>query len=226
MTQAILGAMAQYYYIEIDGMVYLVEEGGRLRFPRSLEELNFEIEIEHPMAVEGQEVLFSKPLIAYYPQGKGWWHKDRIPLLDEADPIVRRAINLSLPRVVAEGVIIKGGEILLVKAKRGYLKDTWNLPGGFVTYGESPAQAVAREVGEEVGVRCRAGRLLGVESFIGKKSFNHWHMFFYKAELLDGEFHPAADEIAEVRWFPLKEAVELIESPVMRRKVREIFLRP
>lgn len=207
-------------------MVYLVEEGGGLHFPRSPEGLPFEVEVKHEMVVAHEEVLFSKPLIDYYPQGEGWWHKDRIPLLDEADPIVRGAVNLSLPRVVAEGVIVEGDRILLVKAKRGYLKDSWNLPGGFVGYGESPAEAVAREVAEEVGVPCRVGRPLGVESFIGKKSYMHWHMFFYEAKLLGERFHPAADEIAEVRWFPLREAVELIGSPVMREKVRELFLRP
>ena len=42
---AILGGMARYYYIEIDGMVYLVEEGGRLHFPREAAELGFEIEM-------------------------------------------------------------------------------------------------------------------------------------------------------------------------------------
>lgn len=213
--------MAKYYYIEIDGMVYLVREGGRLRFPRGLEGLPFEIEIKHTLVVGDNQVLFCRPLIDYYPEE--WWHKDAIPLLDEADPIVRGAVNFSLPRVVAEGVIVGRGKILLVKAKRGYLKDRWNLPGGFVGYGESPAETVEREVAEEVGAPCRVGRLLGVESFIGKKSYIHWHMLFYEVELLGEEFHPAADEIAEVRWFTLKEAVELIGGRVMRRKIKELY---
>jgi ADP-ribose pyrophosphatase YjhB (NUDIX family) len=219
----ILGKMERYYYIETDGMVYLVEEGGRLRFPRSVEGLGFEVEVKWPMVVEGKEVLFSKPKIEYYPEE--WWPKDRIPLLDEADPLVRAAVHLSLPRIVAEGVIVEGGKILLVKASRGFLKGLWNLPGGFVGYGEAPAEAVAREVAEEVGSPCRVGRLLGVESFIGKKSSMHWHMFFYEVELLGREFHPATDEIVEVRWFPLIEAVELLGDRVMSRKIRELFLR-
>ncbi|MGQ9602182.1 MAG: NUDIX hydrolase [Candidatus Bipolaricaulia bacterium] len=216
--------MERYYYIETDGMVYLVEEGGRLRFPRSLLGLGFEVEVKWPLVIEGKEVLFSKPKIAYYPED--WWPKDRIPMLDEADPLVRAAVHLSLPRLVAEGVIVEGGEILLVKARRGFLKDLWNLPGGFVGYGESPVEAVAREVAEEVGAPCRVGRLLGVESFVGKKSYMHWHMFFYEVELLGREFHPAADEIVEVRWFPLEEAVELLGDRVMSRKIRELFIQP
>ncbi len=214
--------MERYYYIETDGMVYLVEEEGRLRFPRSLEGLGFKVEVKWPLIIEGKEVLFSKPKIDYYPEA--WWPKDRIPLLDEADPLVRAAVHLSLPRVVVEGVIVEGGKILLVKASRGFLKDLWNLPGGFVGYGEAPAEAVAREVTEEVGAPCRVGRLLGVESFVGKKSYMHWHMFFYEVELLGSEFQPAADEIVEVKWFPLKEAVELLGDRVMSRKIKELFI--
>lgn len=213
--------MEPFYYIEYDGMVYLVEEEGRLQFPRSTADLGFEIEVTNRLLIEEKEVLFSHPLINYYP--KEWWHKDAIPLLDEADPLVRKAVNLSLPRVVTEGIIVEGGKILLVKPNRGYLEGRWNLPGGFVGYGESPEESIAREVAEEVGVGCRVGRLLGVESFIGKKSYMHWHMFFYEVELLGEEFHPGADEIEEVRWFPLAQAVELIGGRVMREKVKEIF---
>lgn len=214
--------MDRYYYIETDGMVYLLEDGERLCFPRSTEGLGFAVEPRWPMVIAGQEVLFCKPKIDYYPGD--WWPKDEIPALDRADPLVRQAIHLSLPRLVAEGVIVEEGKVLLVKASRGFLKDQWNLPGGFVGYGESPPEAVAREVAEEVGAPCRVGRLLGVESFVGKKSYLHWHMFFYEVELLGREFTPAADEIVEVRWFPLAEAVKLLGDRVMSRKIRELFI--
>jgi 8-oxo-dGTP diphosphatase len=41
-------------------------------------------------------------------------------------------------------------------------RDAWNLPGGRVEPGETPQEAVVREVLEEVGLQVRVERLLGV----------------------------------------------------------------
>jgi ADP-ribose pyrophosphatase YjhB (NUDIX family) len=43
-------------------------------------------------------------------------------------------------------------------------RDAWNLPGGVVEHGESPWDAVTREVQEETGVHATVTRLLGVYS--------------------------------------------------------------
>jgi NADH pyrophosphatase NudC (nudix superfamily) len=47
-------------------------------------------------------------------------------------------------------------------------------------------------------------------------------MFFYEVELLSEEFRPAPDEIEEVRWFPLEEAVKLLRG-VKRKKLEELL---
>ena len=57
-------------------------------------------------------------------------------------------------------------EILLMRrSDNGH----WGLPGGYVERGESVAQAVAREVREETGVRIEVGRLIGVYSDPGRQ---------------------------------------------------------
>lgn len=194
------------YYIESDGRVFLIEEAGKLRFPRSKDEFDFEIEIIARMPIGGHEVLFCKPKLKAHPEH--WWHKDEIPPLDQAEPLVRQAINISLPRVTAKAVILKNKEILMVKPKRGLTTGHWTLPGGFVSYGESPQQAVEREVQEEIGAPCKPQKLLGVESGLGKRTAFHWHTFFYEVELLSETLKPAPDEIEQIAWFELDEALK------------------
>lgn len=208
-----------HYYIETDGEVFLVEEGGRLRFPISPEEISFPIEVLHTMHLGGERVHFCAPTLAHHPS---WYHKDELVGWDRVDPLVRRAVNTSLPRVVAEAVIVERAAVLMVKASRGFNRGRWTLPGGFVSYGESPAQAVAREVREEVGVACEVGELLGLESFIGHDSCLHWHMCFYEAALRSHAFAPPPDEIEQVHWFPLEEA---LERWIGFRRIRETLRR-
>lgn len=46
------------------------------------------------------------------------------------------------------------GRILLVQPR---YKDHWDIPGGYVESGETPAQAAAREVHEELGIETAVG---------------------------------------------------------------------
>ena len=60
---------------------------------------------------------------------------------------------------IARGVCIVDGKVLLCKAKGG--KTTY-LPGGHIEFGETGAQALVREIKEELGVDSEAGEFLGV----------------------------------------------------------------
>jgi 8-oxo-dGTP diphosphatase len=68
---------------------------------------------------------------------------------------------MARPRVAA-GLLIQDrqGRVLLV---RPTYKEGWDIPGGYVEPGESPAQAAAREVIEEIGATITPGRLLVVD---------------------------------------------------------------
>ena len=61
--------------------------------------------------------------------------------------------------VIARGVCVQGGKILLCKAKGGA---TTYLPGGHVEFGETGREALVREVKEELGVDAETGSFLGV----------------------------------------------------------------
>lgn len=71
-------------------------------------------------------------------------------------------LNATLPRkrVIAQGIITDGeGRLLLCELT---YKDHWDLPGGVVDPEESPAQTLARELREELGVDLEVGDLLAV----------------------------------------------------------------
>ena len=60
---------------------------------------------------------------------------------------------------IARGVCIRDGKVLLCKAKGG--KSTY-LPGGHIEFGETGAEALVREIKEELGLDSSCGKFLGV----------------------------------------------------------------
>lgn len=63
-----------------------------------------------------------------------------------------------LIETVARGVCVIDGKVLLCKSKGG--RSSY-LPGGHIEFGETGAEALVREVKEELGVDSTAGELLG-----------------------------------------------------------------
>ena len=66
-------------------------------------------------------------------------------------------------RLGAYAVVIVGERILLTRISPvGYPAGSWTLPGGGVDHGESPHDAVVRELHEETGLRALSSRLVDV----------------------------------------------------------------
>jgi 8-oxo-dGTP diphosphatase len=81
----------------------------------------------------------------------------------------------------------------------------WEFPGGKVEAGESHAQALKREVTEELGVDILVGNFIdsGCSEVNGNKIILH----VYEAELLRGI--PAAKEHAQLKWIEIPEIMKL-----------------
>ena len=60
------------------------------------------------------------------------------------------------PKVDTRGACFRDGKILLVKEKQDGL---WTLPGGWADVGDTPSEAVTREIYEESGFEARAIKL-------------------------------------------------------------------
>ena len=65
--------------------------------------------------------------------------------------------------IVAAAVVIDGGRVLLTQRPSGtHLAGSWEFPGGKLEPDESPEQALARELHEELGVDADVGAIVDV----------------------------------------------------------------
>jgi mutator protein MutT len=64
------------------------------------------------------------------------------------------------PRASAVAIIIKDNKVLVSKRAIEPNKGKYDLPGGFIEYGEKATDAVAREIKEETGMEVHRSRLI------------------------------------------------------------------
>jgi 8-oxo-dGTP diphosphatase len=110
--------------------------------------------------------------------------------------------NERRPGVGVGIIVVRDGCLLLVK-RRHHGAGSWAAPGGYLDQGESFEACVERELLEEVGVRATDVCYLGIANDVhpdGKHNVTVW----MSARLVGGEPRlVAANELAEVGWFPL-----------------------
>lgn len=95
------------------------------------------------------------------------------------------SIHYEQLKVGAGGVIEQDGKILLLKRTHAPFADCWNLPAGYVEADESPAQAVVREVYEEVGLQVEVVDLVDVYFFQDDPRGNGIHIV-YRCNVIGG----------------------------------------
>ena len=95
--------------------------------------------------------------------------------VDALDASLAREVGHATPKVDVRGVVFDADEILLVR-DRG--EGWWILPGGWADVGESPGEAVTREVLEESGYQTRAVKLLALYDR-DRHGYGHhqWHIW-------------------------------------------------
>ena len=91
------------------------------------------------------------------------------------------------PKIEVRGAVFRGGAVLLVRERADGL---WTLPGGWADVGETPSQAVTREIEQESGIRSRVISLAALldRPLHGPSPglFHSWKAFFL-CEMLGGE---------------------------------------
>jgi 8-oxo-dGTP diphosphatase len=106
-------------------------------------------------------------------------------------------------RFVAAALIVRGGEVLIGQRRPDQpMALQWEFPGGKIESGESPEQALARELEEE----------LGIQAVIGPRVTHIRHNYRHggAVDLLFFAVHEFAGEVQnriyhEVRWTKLED---------------------
>jgi 8-oxo-dGTP pyrophosphatase MutT (NUDIX family) len=134
--------------------------------------------------------------------------------------------------VSAGGVVYRPGpggpEVVLASRRTKGGELAWGLPKGLVERGEAPEAAARREVREETGLEAEVRRSLG--------DISYWYVWegarvkktvhFFLMEAVGGDVAHHDQEVEEVRWFPLPEAMRVAsfrsEREVLERAARAL----
>jgi 8-oxo-dGTP diphosphatase len=119
----------------------------------------------------------------------------------------------------AAGVLFtdRNDRVLLVQPS---YKQHWDIPGGIVETGETPRQAAAREVKEELGITCTVGRLIVVDA-VTLSSGELLTAFVFRGSRIDtGSIRLDGKEILAWAWCDLAAHVELTRTaPIFQARI-------
>ena len=108
------------------------------------------------------------------------------------------SLNCMLPPIGVFAVVVRCGEILLIKRGTSPHRGFWCPPGGVIDEGESPEEAAVRETREETGIEVDVVSLLG--EVIGPMTGRTHDVYLCKQE--GGELTSDSPEVEDVRWVP------------------------
>ena len=110
---------------------------------------------------------------------------------------------------VVAAIIRKGDKIFATQRGYGEWKDWWEFPGGKMEPGETPEEALAREIREELDTEIRVDKFL----YTVEWDYPQFHltMHCYMSSLVNGSLHLVEHEaarwlgkedISSVNWLP------------------------
>ena len=111
------------------------------------------------------------------------------------------------------GIVIRENKVLLVRHTYGAGKGKLIIPGGYVNEGETPQEAVKRELFEETGIIVNPTCIVGIR-------FNtyDWYVVFM-ADYISGIAQSDGNENNEVLWININEIEMRDDVPELTKKL-------
>jgi len=123
---------------------------------------------------------------------------------------------------VVAAIIRKGDKIFATQRGYGEWKDWWEFPGGKMEVGETPVEALVREIREELSAEINVGELLTTVEYDYPKF--HLTMHCYLCSLIGEALHLneheaakwlAKEDLDSVKWLPADlELIQTIKSRI------------
>ncbi|MEM2092753.1 MAG: NUDIX hydrolase [Candidatus Bathyarchaeia archaeon] len=127
------------------------------------------------------------------------------------------------PVVGVGAIIVCDGRLLVGKRRSEPGKGKYSVPGGLVELGESPEQAVIREIREETGLEAESPELVDVVNKIVKDENGaikfHFVIIDYFVKVKGGKLR-AADDAEDLKWVPLEELEQYNITDTLREFLR------
>ena len=124
------------------------------------------------------------------------------------------------PALGVSTLVLRDDSVLLVRRGKPPLRDAWAFPGGLVEFGESLAEAAAREVLEETAVTVRIDGPIDHAEIVLRDGTGvperHYVVIVLAGTWLAGE-PVAGDDAAEARWVALAERGSFPKTPDTER---------
>jgi ADP-ribose pyrophosphatase YjhB (NUDIX family) len=144
---------------------------------------------------------------------------------EESLPVIQGLLEGELghatPKIDVRGAAFRDAKILLVCEK-----GSWAPPGGWADVGESPSEAVARELLEETGHRATATKLIALYDREKHAHRPHpWHVYklFFLCELVGEATGRTEADIDGVDFFGEHELPDLDLSRITHHQIRVCF---
>jgi ADP-ribose pyrophosphatase YjhB (NUDIX family) len=126
------------------------------------------------------------------------------------------------PKIDVRAAIFQNEAILLVQ---GTDDGAWSLPGGWADPGESPSEAIAREVREETGYTVAANRLLALydrDRHAHPAMEFHVYKLFFDCAIRSGS-PTTSPETSDIRFFPVVDLPPLSLTRVLPQQIAHLF---